>query len=754
MIRGRLETLRRSGVAIAVTVALIAPAACLAQASDAGPNGSDGVAAELMAICRTLRDGNQYYYGEAPRKRLEAQLADASDDDVNLVGLRGLLAQEQLKHGEPAAAVALLEQALTDADALDLPDAQRKVVLWNLALAHLQAGEDANCVTHHGATSCVLPLDAAARHRQPHHARSAARHLVAYLRLDPQSVLAAWLLNLAQQVAGVPASAVPEAFRLPRDAFAAEVSVPGWIDRAPALGVDVVDLAGGAVVDDFDGDGWLDLVTSTSDPCDHPKAFRNDGRGGFEDVSVRWGLASQLGGGLNLIHGDYDGDGRLDLYVLRGAWLEGDGHIRNSLLHNRLDTLGRFVDVTHATGLAEPAMPSIAAAWADADLDGDLDLFVASESGANGRPLRSLLYRNDGPAAGGAGPVTFTEIGVAAGVGAPGHAKGVAWGDYDDDGDPDLFVAHRGPNRLYRNDGIDERGQLRFAEVSAEVGMPAEALGSFASWFFDPDNDGDLDLFVATYDTVASAVAAPYFGLAASPRPAQLWRNDGGRFVDVAADAGLLRPQLPMGANHGDVDNDGWPDVYLGTGDPDFSTLVPNALYRNRGDGRYQEITMASRLGHLQKGHGVAFGDVDGDGDQDLFHQLGGFFPGDAFGNALFENPGGDNHWLTLRLEGRRANRFGVGARVEAVVRTAESERSQRLHQLVGAGGSFGGSSMQVEMGLGLASVVETLVVRWPGGARQSFHDVDVDRVYRLVEGADRLVEVPARRFHFGRHPP
>src|SRR6185503_1091650 len=198
-----------------------------------------------------------------------------------------------------------------------------------------------------------LPFQPEAVHKYPEHARRAAELSLAILARRPDSVSARWFVNLMRMVTNE-ASAVPPQWRLPEQAFASEEDFPRWRDRAPDLGVNVSDLAGGAVMDDFDGDGFLDLVSSTANPCDHVKAFRSDGHGGFEDVAAAWGLDAQLGG-LNLIHGDYDGDGALDLLVLRGGWLGASGRVRKSLLHNALATEGRFVDVTRAAGLADPA---------------------------------------------------------------------------------------------------------------------------------------------------------------------------------------------------------------------------------------------------------------------------------------------------------------------------------------------------------------------------------------------------------------
>ena len=243
-------------------------------------------------------------------------------------------------------------------------------------------------------------------------------------------------------------------------------------------------------------------------------------------------------------------------------------------------------------------------------------------------PFAGNLFRNNG---GGA----FTDVAAAAGATNDRYAKGVAWGDFDGDGDPDLYVSNVGPNRLYRNDGG------RFADDAPGLGVTGPEDRSFATWFFDHDNDGDLDLFVATYLAGVADIAADVLGRPASqelwPR---LYRNDGGSFFDATAAAGLNHPSLPMGANFGDIDGDGFPDIYLGTGSPSFESVMPNLLYRNNGDGTFSDVTFSTGFGHLQKGHGVSFADFDRDGDADVALQAGGFYPGDRFANALFENPG------------------------------------------------------------------------------------------------------------------
>ncbi len=735
----------------------------------AAPNTADllptpaATRAELEDVCRELMSGENPYLGNSLSRQLSQRLEQPIADPEMQVGIRGRLAEELLRLGEPDRAAELLEQASAIVAERGLSRELGSRLLYLLGLAHLQLAEDRNCVAMHGASSCILPFSEDAVHLRPQASRQAAGYFLRYLEARPDDIQARWLLNIARMAAGDPADSVPEELRLADDAFAPVESFPRWRDVAPRLGIDVFDLAGGAIMDDFDGDGLLDLLTSSWDPCGPLHAFRNAGDGSFEDVTDDWGLGGQLGG-INLVQGDYDGDGQLDFLILRGGWLGDDGRIRNSLLRNDLrGERGSFVDVTAAAGVAYPAYPTQTAAWADFDGDGDLDLFVGNESAAGqvyswslvqnpGRGFPSQLYRNDGQG-------SFTDVARVAGVTNLRFAKGVAWGDYDNDGDPDLYVSNMGPNRLYRNDGASESGAPRFVDVAPELGVTEPAAASFPTWFFDFDNDGDLDLFVADYSAPMGQVSASYMRLeSGSSGQPLIYRNElhpegSPRFREVSRELGLDRPLLPMGSNYGDLDNDGWLDLLLGTGIPDLEALMPDAAYRNLGGRGFVDVTFSGGFGHLQKGHGVAFGDLDNDGDQDLLHQIGGAFPSDGFTNALYENPGNDARWLTLRLVGRGANRFGVGARIEVrvVEKAGAGKRKRSIHRLVGSGGSFGGSSLQQEIGLGNAIRVDGIKIRWPGnGTEQMYPPVAMDRIYEAIEGEPELRVIEATQFELG----
>jgi len=203
-----------------------------------------------------------------------------------------------------------------------------------------------------------------------------------------------------------------------------------------------------------------------------------------------------------------------------------------------------------------------------------------------------------------------------------------------------------------------------------------------------------------------------------------------------------------MGANFGDLDNDGFPDLYLATGEPDLRGIYPNRLWRNDGGKRFVDVTTSADVGHIQKGHAVCFGDLDNDGDQDLFVVMGGAFAGDGFQRVLFENPGHGHSWVTLVLQGVKANRCAIGARLRVQVRRPDGS-SRDIWHTVGTGGSFGSESLQAEIGLGDATAIEEIEIRWPGSATQIVKDLAPERSWKIIEGSDP-VELPRKPFKLG----
>jgi hypothetical protein len=313
-------------------------------------------------------------------------------------------------------------------------------------------------------------------------------------------------------------------------------------------------------------------------------------------------------------------------------------------------------------------------------------------------------------------------------------------------------------DRLLHNDGPQPGGGWRFSDVTARAGVPGMP-NSFPATWFDYDNDGHLDLFVGSFLAQAEDVAADYLGLPTRADRCKLYRNRGdGTFEDVSHAAGLDRVVLAMGLNHGDLDNDGWLDLYIGTGNPEYSSLVPNRMFRNDGGKRFQEVTTAGNFGHLQKGHGIAWGDVDNDGDQDIFEEMGGAYQSDRAYSALYENPHAAGagarraDWVSLELEGVSASRSAIGARVTVRLQTPSGPR--RVHRVVSTGGSFGSSTLRLHVGLGNATAIAGVDVSWPvaraagapAAAPQVFRGVVPGRFYRLKQGTPAPLELTRRR--------
>ncbi|MFQ5720162.1 MAG: CRTAC1 family protein, partial [Acidobacteriota bacterium] len=709
----------------------------------------EAIRQQFLAIADRLDAGNALFVAGSKVDGLRRAVDELDDSNPAIIEARVALGKELLRLGDGAGALARFQAALRVEQSMwnaatargvvdarsNLQAARLKQLLFRLVIASMRMGEESNCVARHQAGSCILPITGDGVHADKTGARTAMSYALQYLQIDPSSLKARWFLNLAAMQAGVYPDDVPAAYLIPPQRFASRADVGRFRDVAPELGINTFDQAGGSITGDLDGDGLIDIVTSTMDPRGPLSYFHNNGDGTFENRTAAAHLTSQLGG-LNLTQTDFDNDGRLDILVLRGGWLMAEGRIRNSLLHNNGD--GTFTDVTLSAGLAEPALPTQAGAWADYDGDGDLDLFIGNEGQRTDDGTSEIyadnLFRNNGDG-------TFTDVAAAAGVTNDRYAKGVAWGDYDGDGDPDLYVSNIGLNRFYRNNGDGT-----FTDVAPQLGVTRPAGRSFATWFFDFDNDGDLDLFVTAYLAQVEDIAADTLGLA---RGSELWprlyRNDGDRFSDVTVDAGLDHPSLPMGANFGDINEDGFVDIYLGTGAPAYEALMPNIMYLNRGDSTFTDVTFSGGFGHLQKGHGISFADLDNDGDNDISLQAGGMFPGDRFSNALFVNPGHGHHFLSVQAVGRRSNRAAIGTRLHVRVTTAGGTRS--IYRWVTSGGSFGSSSLEQSIGLGDATGIETLEVMWPAtGRTQTFHDVPLDAFIRVLEDEEMFERVTKPR--------
>jgi len=685
---------------------------------------------------RTYEDNAQL--GRRKLREAKAQLEAKADDDTRgLAELHYGVGLLELMQGNDEAAVEHLENARRLVGAL--PPGERPSIAerlnYNLGVAYMVLGEDANCVAHHTSQSCILPIGETGVHVDPTGSKKAIEYYARVVDESPAgsdvALGARWLMNVCYMTLGQYPDGVPSEYRIAPSTFTSEVTFPRFVDVAPAVGLNEFSLAGGAAAEDYDLDGDLDVVNSTTDTGKPLLYFQNTGDGAFVPTDAN---LDGIHGGLNLNQADYDGDGDVDVLVLRGGWQLGLETVHpKSLLQNRVkDGQVQFVDVTFLAGLGEVHYPTQTGAWADYDLDGDLDLYVGNESTDTNR-YPGQLFQNQGDG-------RFKDVGIKAGVANLRFCKGASWGDIDGDRDPDLYLSnYMQPNRLYLNGGDGT-----FKDVAVERGVD-RPFDSFPTWFFDFDNDGALDLYVSSYYQSSDGarigpVVASHLGLPTQQDLNKLYKNDGqGHFRDVAAEWKVDLFTVVMGANYGDLDNDGFPDFYLGTGYPFYDGLVPNVMYWNRGGKAFADVTFAGGFGHLQKGHGVVFADLDADGDQDVFEDMGGAYPGDAFGSVLFENPGFGNHWLKVRLVGTRSDRAGVGARIRADITEGGQKRS--VFAWVTTGASFGCNPLQQHLGLGQASKVDTLEIYWPtSDTKQVFRDVPVDRSLVVTEGKDELV--------------
>jgi hypothetical protein len=658
-------------------------------------------------------------------------LSDLDPETLQLPRLYERVGRLAAYSGDMERAISSLESAYRSlnqvADFLPNGSQIKLTMEEEIGVAYMKLGEQQNCRLNHNAEMCIIPLSVQGQHKLKTGSEKAIEYFNKYLETDPKSLEVRWLLNIACMTLGKYPSGVPSQFLIPPAAFESKEDIGRFTDVAATVGIDNVGDAGGVVMDDFDNDGFLDIIISSTDPCDSLHYYHNNGDGTFSDWTKRSGLSEQPGG-LNLIQTDYNNDGWLDLFVMRGGW---DLPMHNSLLRNNGD--GTFTDVTVQSGLDSGAYRTHSVAWADFDNDGFVDVFIGHEDGP------SQLFRNKGDG-------TFEDVSHVAGVDKTAFTKGAVWGDYDNDGYPDLFVSNYGGEKfLYHN---NRNGTFTDLAKQLHIEKP---LMSFTCWFFDYDNDGYLDLFIASFPPSVTEVARGYLGLPPHGETMKLYRNTGkGAFEDVTKAVKLDRVLPTMGANFGDLDNDGYLDFYLGTGTPSYAALVPNIMYRNH-DGKYfVDVTTSTGTGHLQKGHGIAFGDINNDGNQDIFINIGGAVPGDAYNKALFANPGHSNHWLSVKLSGVKTNRAAIGAKIKVTLEDEKGNTSLRYREVT-SGGSFGASPLTQAIGLGKAARIKSLEVIWPASkTTQVFQDVAMDQFIEVKELENNYVKRQLRSFPLG----
>ncbi|MDB6039288.1 MAG: repeat protein, partial [Verrucomicrobiales bacterium] len=353
--------------------------------------GTRKMAGMLEKIAQTIDPRGNGFANSLRVTMYRKQLATTTDD-AQILNILGQMSVEMLNSGRTLEALHLLEQLQKSNEDMGSILGANFVAQnrYFQALCNLRLGEQENCLTNHNAQSCIFPISAAGVHKLQRGSRRAIEILERQLQDRPSDRVAAWLLNIASMTVGDYPDKVPPAWRIPPEAFKSEYDIKPFPDIAGDLGLDVNGLAGGVIIEDFDGDGNLDILVSDWSPHGPMHFFHNNADGSFSDRTIEAGL-SGLAGGLNIIQGDYNNDGLPDVLILRGAWLGAEGNQPDSLLRN--DGHGHFSDVTEEAGLLA-FHPNQTAVWLDFNGDGWLDLYFAYESGGdNVHPC--ALYRNN-----------------------------------------------------------------------------------------------------------------------------------------------------------------------------------------------------------------------------------------------------------------------------------------------------------------------------------------------------------------------
>ena len=668
-------------------------------------------------------------------------LQNTSDEKEKMNALNRK-AKALLELGEEQKAVDIYNDLLTKTRGdLDL----RQSILRDLAISYLRLGERMNCIHMHNAESCIYPISQGGVHHDKTGSEKAIEVYKKLLLDNPGDLESRWLLNIAYMTTGGYPQQVPPQYLVKVENDDSLNMIKPFIDVAANVGLNYKCQAGGNIVDDFNNDGYADIVLSSWSLDEPMKFYRNNGNGSFTDLSDSSGLG-YLTGGLNMMQTDYNNDGYKDIFVLRGGWKGKFGKTPNSLLRNNGD--GTFTDVTKEAGLLS-FHPTQTATWADFNNDGWLDVFIGNETtpGEELHPCELYINNRNG---------TFTEMAAKAGCALIDFVKGVTSGDYNNDGLTDIFISTlNGKKILLKNESV-KNGAVKFEDVSEQAGLSYNRSRTFPTWFWDYDNDGWLDILVCGYEFTGSL--ASYAAAEAVNAPVNnagkvfLFRNKhDGTFAEVSDKVGLNKVAFAMGSNFGDIDNDGYLDFYLGTGNPSFKSAVPNKLFKNINGTRFLDVTTSARVGNIQKGHEVSFVDLDNDGDEDIYIKMGGAYVGDAYENSLYLNPGQNhNHWINILLEGTVSNKVAIGAKIKVTFKENNKERS--VYRDVNSGGSFGANPLQQHIGVGSANVVETIEVTWPvTGKTQVFKNIPVDKNIKIREDDSTFNAFKLTRFDFSK---
>jgi enediyne biosynthesis protein E4 len=511
----------------------------------------------------------------------------------------------------------------------------------------------------------------------------------------------------------------------------------------------VESMSGGVGLFDCDNDGRLDIVMVNGSTVDRYKEggdllvtlWHQGADSKFTDITEKAGL-TRKGWGMGVAVADFDNDGNLDLFVT--------SYGGNALYRNKGNCT--FEDVTDKAGVRGGGF-STGAAWADYDRDGNVDLFVSRYVHVDmnnlpafgstrfcqfkGVPVQcgpwgmegetDLLYHNRGDG-------TFEEVSKKAGVDDPEkyYGLGATWGDYDNDGWPDLFVADDAtPNHLYHN---NHDGTFNDDAMVGGIALNSEgqALGSMGVSWGDYDHSGRLSMFITEF----------------ADQPNTLYRNQGPHgFEDFAMQSRLGQPSLPLvgwGTTFFDMDNDGWLDLFVANGHvyPQMDTVKgsaayaePMLLHRNLRNGTFEDVSKEAGIADmpLKSRRGAAFGDIFNNGNIDIVVLNVGEPP-----SLLLNTNKASNHRVAFHLAGTKSNRAAIGARV-----TIHAGGIAQFDEVRGGGSYLSQNDLRIHFGLGASAKIDSVEVRWPTGKTETFKDVAADRIYTIIEEKGIADSVP-----------
>lgn len=567
-----------------------------------------------------------------------------------------------------------------------------------------------------------------------HAAILAARNdLLAGLELSdsgPASIEARWLLNLADAMLDQFPESVPSRYRVVQ--VLPDADFHAFHEAATPAGLAGMSLPGPLSVDDFDGDQRLDILSTAQDGTSSLQLYSRKMSNQFSAVPDK--LTSGTLGSTAVITADIDNDGALDVLILRGN--RGPGGAEHGASLWRQDGSGQLVDVTQESGITH-AGAATNGVFADFDGDGDLDLFlgisgVPSANPREGGGAHSSLLENDGTG-------IFQDITRWAGIPIFNDCRACVAADFDNDGDLDLFLLAATPGdsfpsaRLFAN-----RGNGAFDEVPFGLQFPSDVSSVLA---FDYDNDGWIDLFVASRSADASRVLNTLCGKLSGGGGSRLYRNLGDRrFQDVTERAGLGDEWPVAQATVGDIDNDGFLDLFLMLDPRGLTMPLPSVLYRNVSGARFENWTHLAKVGFLHGRGQAIFADIDDDGNQDLFVQAGEGDPLAPGPRSLMLNRGNSGRFLHLRLVGINSDRFAVGARVRLTV--TEEGKTRQICFSTSANADRHGPLSRLEIGLGMADRIDALEIAWPTGENVDVHtEVPLDSFITITE-AEPVIHV------------